>query len=62
MKGHTLFGYGRRRCPGFQVANSTIMLNIATTLWAFSIEKGRDADGNIVTPDPDNMIDEGLVV
>lgn len=38
------------------------MLNIATTLWAFNIEKGRDASGQIVTPNPDDLIDEGLVV
>ncbi|KAH8091810.1 cytochrome P450 [Cristinia sonorae] len=61
-EGHTLFGYGRRRCPGFAVANNTILLNIATILWAFNIEKGRDAEGNLVTPNPDDQIDEGLVV
>lgn len=38
------------------------MLNIATVLWAFNVEKGIDADGNVVTPDPNDLIDTGLVV
>ncbi|KAH8089922.1 cytochrome P450 [Cristinia sonorae] len=61
-EGHTLFGYGRRRCPGAHVANNTILLNLATILWAFDIQKARDANGELVTPDPDKQVDEGIVV
>ncbi|TCD61907.1 hypothetical protein EIP91_007721 [Steccherinum ochraceum] len=61
-EGHTIFGYGRRRCPAVRVAISTMLLNMSTVLWAFDIDKGVDAKGNVVTPDPDNLIDEGLVV
>ena len=31
-------------------------------LWAFDIEKGRDKDGKVITPDIDDFHDEGVVV
>ncbi|THH22507.1 hypothetical protein EUX98_g8187 [Antrodiella citrinella] len=61
-EGHTSFGYGRRKCLGQSVANNTLMINLATMLWAFDIVKAKDANGNEITPDKDNMHDEGLVV
>lgn len=61
-KGHTTFGYGRRKCIGINVANNTLFMHIATMLWAFDIEKGKDSNGRIFTPDIDNFDDEGLNV
>ncbi|KAK7681933.1 hypothetical protein QCA50_014895 [Cerrena zonata] len=61
-EGHTGFGYGRRKCVGVNLAKSTMFINIATTLWAFDIGKGKDANGNIVTPDANAFEDRGLVV
>ncbi|TCD61911.1 hypothetical protein EIP91_007725 [Steccherinum ochraceum] len=61
-EGHTLYGYGRRKCIGSLVANSTLLINIATLLWAFDIVKAKDAQGNDITPNPDDFHDEGLVI
>lgn len=56
-QGHLAFGYGRRTCVGNSVANNTLFVNIATLLWAFNIEKGKDATGKTITPDVNNFID-----
>ncbi|KAH8091806.1 cytochrome P450 [Cristinia sonorae] len=61
-EGHTAYGYGRRKCIGSIVANSTLLINIATLLWAFDIVKAKDSKGKEVTPDPNDFHDEGLVV
>ena len=61
-QGHTGFGYGRRKCVGVNLAKSTMFINIATLLWAFDIGRGKDANGNIVTPDANAFEDRGLVV
>ncbi|CAL1699897.1 unnamed protein product [Somion occarium] len=61
-EGHTGFGYGRRKCVGVNLAKSTMFINIATTLWAFDIGRGKDSNGNVFTPDPDAFEDRGLVV
>lgn len=57
LQGHLAFGYGRRTCVGNSVSNNTLFLNIATLLWAFNIEKGKDATGKVIAPDPTNFID-----
>lgn len=38
------------------------MINAANILWAFDIRKAKDASGNEITPDPNDMLDEGLAV
>jgi len=61
-QGHVTYGFGRRICAGKEFANNTIFMTIATVLWAFNIEKAKDGNGDLVSPDPNNCIDEGLVV
>ena len=36
------FGYGKRICPGKQVADATLFMSIASLFSVFTIEKGRD--------------------
>jgi len=61
-QGHVTYGFGRRICTGKEFANNTIFMTIATTLWAFNLEKVKDESGKEITPDPNDCIDEGLVV
>jgi len=44
------FGYGRRICPGRQMARDSIWLTAGSILASFTIEKSRDIDGNLVEP------------
>ncbi|KAF8265018.1 cytochrome P450 [Lactarius quietus] len=37
--GHVTFGYGRRVCPGRYVAEASLMMNLATLLWAMRFER-----------------------
>ena len=60
--GHVTFGFGRRICVGLNFANQALFINFATILWAMDICKARDAQGREVTPDPDNLVDAGVVV
>lgn len=46
----TLFGFGRRFCPGRLLADAFIWLAIATSLSTFHIGKARDEDGKEITP------------
>ncbi|KAK7676144.1 hypothetical protein QCA50_020895 [Cerrena zonata] len=61
-EGHTAFGYGRRKCVGIHIANSTLFQNIATLLWAFNIERVKDGNGIEIVPDMDDFLDTGLAV
>ncbi|KAI0319659.1 cytochrome P450 [Amylostereum chailletii] len=47
------YGFGRRVCPGRFVANETLFIAIARTLWAFQISPVADSKGKPVLPDPD---------
>lgn len=44
------------------VANNALFIDIASILWAASIEKAVDANGNTIVPSRTECIDEGLVV
>ncbi|KAI5116166.1 hypothetical protein M0805_002850 [Coniferiporia weirii] len=46
----TVFGFGRRICPGRYFAESSIFITVASILAAFNVEKALDANGNPVTP------------
>ena len=41
----TLFGFGRRICPGRHLADATIFIVIASLLSVFNIKKGNDTNG-----------------
>jgi len=45
------FGWGRRICPGMNLADATIFITVASILATFDIGKPRDKDGNEVEPE-----------
>lgn len=48
---HFTYGAGRRVCPGVHVAERSLYINIARTLWGFNIFKAKDASGGLVEPE-----------
>ena len=44
------FGFGRRRCPGVSLAETSIWLSVATLLAAFEIRRATDASGREIVP------------
>ncbi|CAG9990872.1 unnamed protein product [Clonostachys byssicola] len=56
QRDHFLFGSGRRLCSGMDIAENSLFLSISRILWAFNISKEKDADGNEITPDPDDIV------
>ncbi|KAK4034937.1 O-methylsterigmatocystin oxidoreductase [Parachaetomium inaequale] len=53
---HFGFGAGRRICQGMHVADRTLFLFIARLMWAFDISKAVDGNGNVLTPDQDDLV------
>ncbi|KLO06300.1 cytochrome P450 [Schizopora paradoxa] len=47
------FGFGRRICPGKELADAILFVSIAQSLAAFNIGKAIDANGNEITPAED---------
>ena len=45
---HYSFGAGRRSCSGVHVAQNSLFINVARTLWAFNIHKGKDPNSGAV--------------
>ncbi|KAH9911775.1 cytochrome P450 [Epithele typhae] len=45
------FGFGRRICPGRHLALSSTWIGIASVLATFDLQKGVDADGNVIEPE-----------
>lgn len=48
---HFTHGAGRRVCPGVQVAEKSLYINIAPILWAFNITKKKGPDAVLIEPD-----------
>jgi hypothetical protein len=48
--GELVFGFGRRVCPGQHIANTTLWLAIAMSLYAFRTSPGKDDFGNVSLP------------
>lgn len=44
------FGFGRRVCPGINMAYSSVFIEIVMTLSVFNISKHVDENGNVVEP------------
>ncbi|TFY79264.1 hypothetical protein EWM64_g4748 [Hericium alpestre] len=42
----TLFGFGRRNCPGQHLAEATIWITVVSILAVYTISKAKDKDGN----------------
>ncbi|CAL1696588.1 unnamed protein product [Somion occarium] len=60
--GHVGFGFGRRICVGRHVANNSLFIDIASLLWATTIEPIKDAQGKPIMPDTEGFINDGLVL
>ncbi|KAI9444591.1 hypothetical protein H4582DRAFT_2125229 [Lactarius indigo] len=58
-EGHGTFGFGKRACVGKHIANESLFIYIATALWAVTLERARDEDGNEVPVDVDVLVDTG---
>ncbi|KAJ7910500.1 cytochrome P450 [Mycena leptocephala] len=48
-----VFGFGRRRCPGVNLVESSVWLLITTALATLDISKAKDDFGNIIEPKVD---------
>jgi hypothetical protein len=49
---HYTYGAGRRVCTGIHVAQNSLFINMARTLWAFNLKKAKDPKtGDIIEPD-----------
>ncbi|KAL5117971.1 hypothetical protein ACEQ8H_004116 [Pleosporales sp. CAS-2024a] len=58
---HFVFGAGRRLCQGMHIAERSMFLAISRLLWAFDFRLARDAHGNEIKPNADDLT-EGLLV
>ena len=47
---HFAYGSGRRICTGMHLAQNSLFINMARTLWAFNIKRATDANGEEVQP------------
>jgi hypothetical protein len=58
------FGFGRRVCPGQNLAQFSLASAVASLGWAFTFTAGKDEHGNVVQPDtsPDACTDSGGLV
>ncbi|KIM35577.1 hypothetical protein M413DRAFT_347955, partial [Hebeloma cylindrosporum] len=61
-QGHVTYGFGRRICLGMNVANNALFIDMASILWAATIELDRGPDGKPILPSRTDCVDEGLVV
>ena len=61
-EGHSAYGFGRRACVGKHVANESLFIYIATTLWAATLEPVRGQDGKEVPLNTDSFVDNGMVL
>lgn len=51
-----VFGAGRRLCQGVHIAERSLFLGVSRLLWAFTVTKALDANGNPITPDIDDLV------
>ena len=54
-----VFGFGRRICPGLNLADSEVWLGVASLLAAFKIQKKSDGKGGLITPKED--YEQGII-
>ncbi|KAJ3552786.1 hypothetical protein NM688_g3970 [Phlebia brevispora] len=54
------FGFGRRLCPGRNVAMRTLFIDIACMLWALEFHPIKDEHGKPVLPSQTECVDDGL--
>lgn len=62
VRGIDLMVLSHRICIGLNIANQALFIDVASTLWAASIEPALDDFGNEILPNRNESVDEGLVV
>ncbi|ETS87770.1 hypothetical protein PFICI_01598 [Pestalotiopsis fici W106-1] len=50
LRDHFAYGAGRRICSGMHLAQNSLFINMARTLWAFNIKRARDENGVEIEP------------
>ncbi|KAJ8514323.1 hypothetical protein ONZ45_g8132 [Pleurotus djamor] len=60
-EGHVTFGFGRRVCVGRYIANSNLLIQMASILWAFQILPEVGEDGKEVLPDENTSDVDGIL-
>ncbi|KAH9168381.1 cytochrome P450 [Lactarius sanguifluus] len=61
-EGHVTYGFGRRVCVGKHVANNSLFIDMAMTLWACNIGPGKDEHGDVIPIDADGFMEDGLTI
>ncbi|KAF5379770.1 hypothetical protein D9615_005723 [Tricholomella constricta] len=51
-EGHYTFGFGRRKCPAYNLASKSVWIALVRLIWAFDIIPALDANGVPILPDP----------
>lgn len=51
-----------RTCVGVTFASQSLFIDFSLLLWAFNIEKARDAQGNEILPSLTDVVDGGVTV
>ncbi|ETW77250.1 cytochrome P450 monooxygenase 107 [Heterobasidion irregulare TC 32-1] len=57
---NSVYGWGRRICPGIFIANATIWAAVASILSAFDVRKAKDSQGSDI-PVNGAYIDQGII-
>ena len=50
------FGAGRRLCQGIHIAQRSLFLGMSRILWDSNLNKPLHSNGNLVTPDVDDLV------
>ena len=61
-EGHVSFGFGRRSCPGRQIATDSLFIDIAVVLWSMNIECAIDGEGNPILLNLVDCVEDGVAL
>ncbi|KAF5695700.1 cytochrome P450 monooxygenase [Fusarium mundagurra] len=50
LRDYFAYGAGRRICSGMHLAQNSLFINMACTLWAFNIKRAKDEEGKEIEP------------
>ena len=50
LQNYSSFGFGRRICPGQNIAERSLYIQIAKIAWSCDIAQKKDAAGNNIVP------------
>lgn len=45
---HVVFGFGRRICPGKELADASLFITLTSVLSVFNINKARNSEGEVI--------------